>query len=282
MIAMAGWSPVPGSTEMRVLILGGTHEAFHLAERLADVAGIEIISSLAGRTRDPRVPRGQVRMGGFGGAEGLARYLREERITHLVNATHPFAERISANAIAAAGTAGIPLLRLLRTAWTPCLGDRWIAAGHASEAAELCRREGGRIFLTVGSGEIETFAGIHNAHFLVRMIDVPDMLPLSDYRVIAARGPFSLQDELRLIAEHHIGLLVAKNSGGEATYAKIEAARRMDLPVIMIERPPIALDPRSPALPTVDEVVSWLQAQAASTRGKVRTRENSSTSGEIV
>jgi len=259
MTATARWSPARASTDMRVLILGGTQEAFRLAEHLADVVGIEIISSLAGRTREPRIPKGDVRTGGFGGAEGLARYLREQRITHLINATHPFAERISANAIAAAEAAGIPLMRLLRPAWIARRDDRWVAARHAAEAAELCRREGGRIFLTLGSGELDAFADVHNAHFLVRMVDLPEALPLRDYRTIAARGPFSLQDELRLLAEHHISLIVAKNSGGDATYAKIEAARRMSLPVIMIERPPLALDPRSPAVASVDDVVAWVQ-----------------------
>jgi precorrin-6A/cobalt-precorrin-6A reductase len=247
---------------MRVLILGGTHEAFQLAEQLAAVGGVDFISSLAGRTREPRLPKGAVRTGGFGGAEGLADYLRAERITHLVNAAHPFAAQISANAVAAAEAAGIPLLRLLRPAWTARQDDRWIAARHAAEAAELCRRAGGRIFLTLGSGEIDAFAEIHNAHFLVRMVDAPERLPLPDYRVIAARGPFSLQDELRLLAEHHVSLIVAKNSGGDATYAKIDAARRMGLPVIMIERPAIALDPHSPAVAGVEDVVAWITRQA--------------------
>ncbi len=202
-----------------------------------------------------------MRTGGFGGAEGLARYLRAERISHLVNATHPFAARISANAIAAADSAGIPLMRLLRPAWIARRGDRWIAARDAAEAAELCRREGGRIFLTLGSGDLDAFAEIRNAHFLVRMVDAPEQLPLSDYRTIAARGPFTLQEEMRLLVEHHIALLVAKNSGGDATYAKIEAARRMELPVIMIERPAIALDPRSPAAANVADVVAWVRQQ---------------------
>lgn len=243
---------------MRILILGGTQEGFDLADRLAEVEGVEIISSLAGRTREPRTPKGKVRTGGFGGAQGLARYLRAERITHLINATHPFAEQISANAVLAAEALGIPLMRLLRPAWTAQREDRWIGARHAAEAAELCRREGGRIFLTLGSGELAAFAHVHNAHFVVRMVDVPDELPLRDHRTIAARGPFSLQDELRLLAEHHIGVVVAKNSGGDATYAKIEAARRMGLPVIMIERPAIALDPRSPVVASVAETVHWV------------------------
>jgi precorrin-6A/cobalt-precorrin-6A reductase len=200
-----------------------------------------------------------VRTGGFGGAAGLADYLRAEGITHLVNATHPFAARISANAVDAAQAASVPLLRLLRPAWTARHDDRWVAARHAAEAAEQCRRAGGRIFLTLGSGELDAFAEIRNAHFLVRMVDAPERLPLGDYRVITARGPFSLQDELRLLTEQHIGLIVAKNSGGEATYAKLEAARRMGLPVIMIERPPIALDPRSPAVASVAEVIAWVR-----------------------
>ena len=262
MTATAGWSRARASTDMRILILGGTHEAFQLAEQMAAQGGIDFISSLAGRTREPRMPAGQVRIGGFGGAEGLARYLRDERITHLVNATHPFAAQISTNAVAAAETAGIPLMRLLRPAWTARHDDRWVAARHAAEAAELCRREGGRIFLTLGSGELDAFAAIRNAHFLVRMVDAPEQLPLSDYRVLAARGPFSLQDELRLLAEHHIGLIVAKNSGGEATYPKIEAARRTGLPIIMIERPAIALDPRSPAVAKVEDVLAWITQQA--------------------
>jgi precorrin-6A/cobalt-precorrin-6A reductase len=261
MIATAPWSPAPGSTDMRILILGGTQEAFALAEQLADVSGVEIISSLAGRTREPRIPRGQVRVGGFGGAEGLARYLREERISHLINATHPFAAQMSMNAVAAAGHAGTPLLRLLRPAWTARHDDRWEMARHAAEAADLCRREGGRIFLTLGTGELEAFAGIHNAHFLVRIVDAPDRLPLRDYRVVTARGPFSLAGELQLLAQHHIGLVVAKNSGGAATYAKIEAARQLGLPVIMIERPAIALDPQSPAVAAIEDVLAWIQEQ---------------------
>jgi len=248
---------------MRILILGGTQEGFDLAERLAEVDGVEIVSSLAGRTREPRTPKGAVRTGGFGGAEGLARYLREARITHLINATHPFAEEISANAVAAAEAAGIPLMRLLRSAWIAQRDDRWVGARNALEAAELCRREGGRIFLTLGSGELTAFAHVHNAHFVVRMVDAPEEVPLRDCRTIAARGPFSLQDELRLLAEHHIGLVVAKNSGGDATYAKIEAARRMRLPVIMIERPAIALDPRSPARATVADIVAWVMERRA-------------------
>ncbi|WP_284735560.1 cobalt-precorrin-6A reductase [Dongia deserti] len=247
---------------MRILILGGTEEGFQLAERLAELPGLEFISSLAGRTKEPRMPRGAVRLGGFGGPEGLAHYLREERITHIINAAHPFAEHISANAVAAAEAVGIPLLRLLRPAWTARHDDHWVTVPDVAEAAELCRRVGGRILLTLGSSDLEAFAHIHNAHFVVRMIDVPERLPLRDYRTIAARGPFSLQGELRLLAEHHISLIVTKNSGGDATFAKIEAARKTGLPVVMIERPPIALDPRSPVVATVEDVIAWVQRGA--------------------
>ena len=248
---------------MRVLILGGTQEAYELAERLAEIERLEIISSLAGRTREPRQPQGAMRSGGFGGPEGLARYLRDERIRFVVNATHPFADQISAHAVEAAAASGIELLRLLRPAWQAAPEDRWIAARDAAEAADLARREGGRILLTVGSGELDAFAPVRNAHFVVRMVDAPERIPLHDYRVIAARGPFALADEMRLLTEHHINLLVAKNSGGAATYAKLEAARRLRLPVVMIERPAIAQEPRSPVAASVDEVVAALQALLA-------------------
>lgn len=244
----------------RVLILGGTQEGYALAERLADVAGLEVISSLAGRTQSPRKPKGQMRVGGFGGAEGLGRYLREENIAHLVNATHPFADQISANAVEAAAVAGVPLLRLLRPGWRAQAEDRWIDARDMAEAAELCRREGGRIFLTTGSNDLGAFAGIHNAHFVVRVVDAPEAMPLHDYAIITARGPFSLSDELALMSEHHINLLVTKNSGGNATSAKLEAARRLRLPVIMVERPPIALEPRSPVAVDVEAAMAHLLA----------------------
>lgn len=245
---------------MRVLILGGTQEAFQLAEQLAALDGVAFISSLAGRTREPRLPTGQVRTGGFGGVKGLAGYLRSERITHLVNATHPFAAQISANAVEAAQVAGVPLLRLLRPAWTARHDDRWVAARDTAEAAEQCRRQGGRIFLTLGSGEVDAFAEIRNAHFLVRMVDTPERLPLSDYRVVAARGPFSLQDELRLLAEHHIGLIVAKNSGGEATYGKIAAARALGIEVIILRRPAL---PDVPSAATVEAALAFIDHATA-------------------
>ncbi|HWA46798.1 MAG TPA: cobalt-precorrin-6A reductase [Dongiaceae bacterium] len=244
----------------RILILGGTQEGYALAERLADVGGIEVISSLAGRTLFPRRPKGQMRVGGFGGPEGLARYLRAEKIAHLINATHPFADQISANAVDAAHAAGVPLLRLLRPGWRARAEDRWIMARHMAEAAELCRREGGRIFLTTGSNDLAAFAEIRNAHFVVRVVDAPETVPLHDYATITARGPFSLQDELALMAAHHVNLLVTKNSGGDATSAKLEAARRLRLPVIMVERPQIALEPRSPVAEDVEAAIAHLLA----------------------
>ncbi len=244
----------------RILILGGTQEGYALAERLVDVAGLEIISSLAGRTLAPRKPKGQMRNGGFGGADGLARYLRDEQIAHLINATHPFADQISANAVAAAGAVGVPLLRLLRPGWQAQADDRWIMASDIAEAASLCRREGGRIFLTTGSNDLAAFAGIHNAHFVVRVVDAPETMPLHDYVTITARGPFSLADEVALMNEHHVNLLVTKNSGGGATSAKLEAARKLALPVIMVERPAIALDPRSPVAEDVETAIAHLLA----------------------
>ena len=268
------------STGMRVLILGGTDEGYRLAERLAEIASIDFVSSLAGRTQKPRMPKGAARVGGFGGIDGLARYLRDERITHLVNATHPFAAQISSNALAAAEAAGVSLIRLLRPAWRAEANDRWIGARDAREAAALCADHGGRIFLTLGAQEMDAFAQVYNAHFLVRVVDAPKETRLHDYHILTARGPFALQDELRLLREHHINLIVTKNSGGPATYHKIEAARRLELPVIMIDRPAIALDPRSPVAASVDELMAWLRHQAASTRATDRTSDSSSTSGD--
>lgn len=244
----------------RILILGGTQEGYALAERLVGIPGLEVISSLAGRTQSPRRPKGQMRMGGFGGADGLARYLREEKIAHLINATHPFADQISANAVQAAATAQVPLLRLLRPGWRAQAEDRWTVAQDIAEAAELCRREGGRIFLTTGSNDLGAFAGVHNAHFVVRVVDAPAIMPLHDCAIITARGPFSLADELALMSEHHVNLLVTKNSGGNATSAKLEAARKLGLPVIMVERPQIALEPRSPVAEDVETAVTYVLA----------------------
>lgn len=210
---------------MRVLILGGTAEARELAAALHD-AGIDVTTSLAGRTEHPRVPAGALRIGGFGGPEGLRAYVAEHAIDVVVDATHPFARRISA----AAEHAGVPLIRLERAGWEPRPGDRWVDT--LEDAAAEC--PGHRVLLTTGHQGIAAFAAVRDAWFLVRAITPPDPLP-AHHELVLARGPFGLEDERALFERHRIDLLVTKDSGGPA--AKLEAARERGCPVVIVRRP---------------------------------------------
>jgi precorrin-6A/cobalt-precorrin-6A reductase len=268
---------MPVSMPGKVLILGGTGEAFALAQRLA-AQDVSVITSLAGRTRDPRMPPGTVRVGGFGGTDGLLRYMQENAVGLLINATHPFAARISENALAAHEASGLPLLRLLRPAWQKQPDDTWIAAANVARAAGICRWLGKRVLLSVGSQEIAAFADLPRAHFFVRMVDPPEApLPLVSAEAIVAKGPFALLDERRLLLERQIDLIVTKNSGGDATFAKIAAARALSIPVVMIDRPEIALHPGCETVDGVEKAFDWVRDQI---RRKVRTGESSATSGD--
>ena len=232
-----------------VLLLGGTTEASGLAALLASEARLRTLLSLAGVTRAPGpspVPR---RIGGFGGASGLARFVRDAHVAAIVDATHPFATRMSANAREAAARTGVPLLRLTRAPWIAGAGDRWTMVDTAAEAAARLGPAPRRVLLTIGRIELAPFAAL--AHrFVVRSVDPPDpaMLP-RDAHAIAARFPFSLEDELALFRRERIELLVTKNSGGDATRAKLDAARIVGADVLMIRRPrmtdegPVATDP---------------------------------------
>lgn len=221
-----------------ILILGGTSEARQLAERLVHRGGAAITLSLAGRTKAPLPQAGRLRVGGFGGAEGLAAFLRKEKISVLVDATHPFAARISANAEAAVVLAGAPLIVLQRPEWTREPGDIWLPAGSAAEAAALLGSTPKRIFLAIGRNELDAFR--NSAHrFLIRSVD-PVEAPeagFADAAFLLDRGPFDAAAEKALLREHGIEAVVAKNSGGEAAYGKIAAARDLGLPVILIARP---------------------------------------------
>ncbi|NYZ11731.1 cobalt-precorrin-6A reductase [Azospirillum sp. RWY-5-1] len=246
---------------MKALILGGTTEAMALAKRLADHPVIAAEVSLAGRTARPVLPPLPTRVGGFGGADGLAAYLTENRIGAVVDATHPFAARISANAVAACARAGVPLLVLTRAAWTAGPGDRWIGVPDMAAAAEALRPLGRRVFLTVGRQELAPFAAVPDWSYLIRAVDPPDPPPeLPDHRVILDRGPYTLEGELALLAEHRIDALVSKNSGGTATAAKLEAARRLGIPVVMVERP---ADTGAPTVHAVGAALAWLEALAS-------------------
>jgi len=239
----------------RILILGGTPEATRLAERLADQEEIAPILSLAGRTRNPRVPDVALRKGGFGGADKLTEYLRSESIDAVVDATHPFAELMARNAAEAANEAGCPRLKLLRPGWEETPGDNWLKANDSAEAARLIP-ENGRVLLTVGHKEVAPFTVRADAWYLVRLIEAPqEPLPLPKHEILLARGPFELSAERQLIADKRITCLVTKNSGGMGMNAKLVAARGAGITVIMIDRP---APPPGPLVSGVEEAIDWI------------------------
>ena len=224
---------------MNCLLLGGTTEASAIARGLAGMPGLRAVLSLAGRTRAPLLPAIECRVGGFGGAAGLTAYLRTEKIDLLVDATHPFAVRISANARIAARQADVARLMVVRPAWVPGPGDRWQEVKDMPAAAVALGMYRRRVFLTVGQQELAPFADVAWHDYLLRSVDAPDPTALPEgARCIAARGPFTEADELRLLWDERIEVLVTKNSGGTATAAKLAAARRLGVPVVMVRRPP--------------------------------------------
>ena len=222
-----------------VLILGGTAEARELAARLGSRAGVRVTTSLAGRVSRPGPVDGDVRVGGFGGAEGLAAWLRAHRVDAMVDATHPFAARITANAARAAALTAVPIVVLRRPGWRAGRGDRWHAAASLAEAADLLPRLGRRVFLTTGRLEIEAFAHLADLHFVVRSVEPPEPPMPPDTRTLTARGPFTVEGETALLRAHRIDVLVTKDSGGAATAAKLTAARELGLPVVVVRRPPL-------------------------------------------
>ena len=242
-----------------VLILGGTGEAVALARALeAEFGeGLAVISSLAGRTKTPVRPVGTVRKGGFGGVAGLTDYLRAQSIDAVIDATHPFAARMTANAVAACRAAGVPRLRIDRPAWTPVDGDRWRKVPDIAAAAAALPGLGSRVFLTVGSQELDAFKGLAGLRFWARMIEPPPPGELPDgFTVIEARGPFDEKAEAALMRKHGVDVLVTKNSGGAAAAAKLAAARMLGIPVVMVARPPA---PAGDRVPGVVEAVDWLR-----------------------
>jgi precorrin-6A/cobalt-precorrin-6A reductase len=242
----------------RVLILGGTAEARELAAAL-DAQGVAVVSSLAGRVARPRLPAGEVRIGGFGGPDALARWLTEHEVAAVIDATHPFAQRISASAAAAAPAAGVPLLRLERAGWSERDGDRWHWAGTLGEAAALVPRLGRRAFLTTGRQGLAAFAHDDATWFLVRCVDPPQPPLPPRHELLLDRGPYTLAGELALIDRHALDLVVTKDSGGEHTRAKLDAARERGLPVVVVRRPP---RPAVETVATVGEALEWAHAHA--------------------
>ena len=245
-------------SRLKVLLLGGTTEASALAERIAEDERFEGTLSLAGVTLSPKVSPLEVRTGGFGGAEGLAADLQQHEIDALVDATHPFAAVISANAATAAATVSVPCIAVCRPPWEEAPGDCWIRVPDMPSAAAALGPAPRTVFLTIGRKDLAPFRAAPQHRYVVRSVDPPPQGLLPDGAVfIAARGPFALEAEERLLRDHGIETIVTKNSGGEATVAKLTAARRRGLPVVMVNRPPAA----GPAVPTVDDAWDWLVAR---------------------
>ena len=271
-----------------VLILGGTGEARALAEQLDGLGGVRVLSSLAGRVARPKLPIGEVRIGGFGGPERLAAWLADEGVACVVDATHPFAQRISASAAQASAASVVPMLRLQRPGWTERPGDRWHWVDSLDEAAALLpslkrrgpdadqhddgtggrRRHGSdgpradapiRVFLTTGRQGLGAFRDSADAWFLIRCVDPPDPDDLPPHHeLLLDRGPYTLEGELGRIDRHAIDVIATKDSGGDLTVAKLDAARERGLPVVVVRRPP---GPDVPTVDAVDAATAWVAGQ---------------------
>lgn len=245
----------------RILILGGTGEARQLAARLAGRADLAVVLSLAGRTAAPLAQPVPTRIGGFGGVAGLAQHLRREAVDLLVDATHPHAVRISANAVAATRAAAVPLIRLRRKPWQRRDGDRWTVVETVGQAPAALGASPRRVFLTLGRNEVAVFAEAPQHGYLVRSVDpIEPPLAVPDASYLLARGPFAEEAERQLLQTHRIEVIVAKNSGGDATYAKIAAARALGIEVVLIEAPPEQIE----AVATVEAAVEAIHHRLAS------------------
>lgn len=241
-----------------LLILGGTTEGYALAEALAECATPwRVLNSLAGRTENPRLPRGETRIGGFGGVEGLSALLRERQVRAVIDATHPFASTMGWNAAAACASLGVPLLRLERAPWRPQPGDDWVSVSDWGEAVAELRQSGARrVLLALGRQELAPFTTLDHIAFVIRLVSAPEPRPaFAQAKWIFARGPFDLAAERALFDDYAIDTLVCKNSGGTATSAKLEAARERGVRVLMRERP---ARPPIESVATVSEALAWL------------------------
>lgn len=244
----------------KILILGGTTEASALTRKLAGRPDFDVTLSLAGRTAAPRPEPVPTRIGGFGGAEGLARWIAGNGVAAVIDATHPFAARISANAALASSARGVPLLAIRRPCWARQAGDQWIETESVAACVPALGERAETVFLTIGRQELSVFAAAPQHAYLVRTIEpVGDALPVPRLTELRARGPFTLEDEMRLMREAGITVLVTKNSGGAATYPKIEAARRLGIPVV-IAQPPVL--PEVASVADAEGAVRWLEEDA--------------------
>jgi precorrin-6A/cobalt-precorrin-6A reductase len=241
---------------MTLLILGGTGEARTLAAAVIVGSSRRVVSSLAGRVSNPLLPAGEVRLGGFGGPDGLAAWMRAESVTAVVDATHPFAARISASAVVATRLVGTPLLVLRRPGWQAEPGDDWTRVTDVPAAAAALMERDGPVFLTTGRGGLAHFANLPH-RFVIRTVDPPDPPLPADAVLVCSRGPYRPAGERALLAEHGIRVLVTKDSGGEMTSAKLTAARELGVPVVMVDRPPLP-DPNVAAVPDPQAALAWV------------------------
>ncbi len=239
---------------MTLLILGGTTEASALASAVAG-RGIRATFSYAGRVARPRAQPIPVRVGGFGGVAGLVSYLRENAITHVVDATHPFAAGMSRNAVLACAEAGLPLAALSRPEWQAENGDQWRDVADMDAAVAALAGPPKRIFLALGRMHLPAFTAQPQHHYLLRLVDQPDTAPLPDCQVVVARGPFDVAGDTALMQRHRTQTLVCKNSGGSGAQAKLIAARSLGLPVLMIARPAL---PERLEMTRTGQVLDWL------------------------
>ncbi|CDG54815.1 MULTISPECIES: cobalt-precorrin-6A reductase [Halomonadaceae] len=240
---------------IKILILGGTTEASALASAVAK-RGLPAIFSYAGRVSTPKPQPLPTRIGGFGGISGLAAFVAQERITHIVDATHPFAAQMSTNVLAAAAQCGVKAIALTRPAWQPVDGDQWQSVASIDEAVSTLAGPPQRVLLAIGRMHLAAFAAQPQHHYVLRLVDRPTSpLPLPDYTAVIDRGPFTLEGDLALLENQRIQRIVCKNSGGDGAASKLTAARRLGLPIVMIERP--ALPPRH-EVHCIDDVFSWL------------------------
>lgn len=241
----------------RLLIFGGTGDAVRLAAQTAKIPGLETITAVAGRTSDPRAVAGNVRVGGFGGELGLRQYLQTMSIDLTIDATHPFAAQISGNAARAAAVVGIPHLMVVRPAWERSSLDNWIEVNTVEAAVAAIPDTAQRIFLTIGRQQLAPFASLTDRWCLIRSIDPPDPnIVLPPGKLLLDRGPFSLELERQLLRDYQIQAIVSKNSGGEATYAKIIAARELGIPVVMVQCP---IAPQGDRVSSISGAIEWLR-----------------------
>jgi precorrin-6A/cobalt-precorrin-6A reductase len=244
---------------MRALILGGTSDANQLADAMSR-ARIDAVYSYAGRTQSPAAQSLPIRSGGFGGVSGLGEFITCEGITHVVDATHPFAAEMSRHAVAACATLNIPLIALERAPWTRAPGDRWIEVDNIDAAVDALPEVRTRVFLAIGRQHLVPFAAKPQHAYTLRFVDPPDgMLPLPETDIIVSRGPFTVEGDLDLMRARNIAWMVARNSGGAGARAKIDAARELGLPVVMIGRPML---PARKRVESVEEVLAWLNHDA--------------------